>query len=197
MVNYWIHCVFDPKSWQALVSEQMYSQLYNFQYLLDYRLNLTHKSDAYLLSSVGIEYSDFNGIYTSTKDPVTPELFTEREALFQLISFLRNHLNGKRAVLFTFNKETFMDILMSKIAVYNMEDDWTAIVTGICDYVSLLRIVEGCKVQELSDVYRQVKKHFLRSPLGLSMKHLIWISFRHQIVLKLIPNSLFAKKSQW
>ena len=152
----------------AALSEDGKKQIRFFRSILprfmeDYNHNLILKYQNSLFSSLGMKYDDGLKKYLfhhAQKDEDVQPMSEER-ALTDMISFLRSYLRDKKCVVFMHAKNTYVDLLLTKIHFYKLTECFEEFIEGFCDFttfLSQLKLNEICKnadLKDVSDVYRQ------------------------------------------
>ena len=134
--------------------------------MTDYNHNLILKYQNSLLSSLGMKYDETlnKHLYHHAKKNEDVEPVTEEKALNDFLAFLKKFMrdDDKKYMIFMHSKDTYVDLLLTKIHVYNLTWEFAEFVEGFCDFTTFLSqlkldvICKSAKFQDIIDVYKQV-----------------------------------------
>jgi hypothetical protein len=92
------------------------------------------------------------------------EPVTEEKALNDFLAFLKKFMrdDDKKYMIFMHSKDSYVDLLLTKIHVYSLTWEFAEFVEGFCDFTTFLSqlkldvICKSAKFQDIVDVYKQV-----------------------------------------
>ena len=162
-------------------------------YMEQYERNLILKNQKNLHSSLKFNFDEENKSYTfqHIKKGVI-ELVSEETALKDLVSFIKGlrKENGDKVVIFTLNKATFVPLLLSRLMKYKILAEFSAVVSGFCDFNSCITnlklngIWKESKFSDLTDVY----KHIMSKSWPKESRHCDGVSILSGSVMKKMMN---------